>query len=143
MVGSPDTRVRRGAAWSVLAPVVLGFALSPFMSASSANSSVKAYGARVPFKEGRPLKFPDFSLEYVGQRRVASTRFPRGFLYRDFIVSAGSERITVSWTAGTGDIGPMPFTIAGKSFNLELAQSDSLGRLKPNELVITIKRAAA
>jgi hypothetical protein len=71
---------------------------------------------------------------------VRSKLYPRGFLNHDFVVSAGSERITVTWSAGTGDIGPALFTIAGTGFGLELARSDSRGRLKPDELVITVKR---
>jgi hypothetical protein len=101
---------------------------------------VRAYGAKVSFTKTRRLNFPDFVLEYVGDRRVRSKHYPRGFLIRDFAVSAGSERITVTWSAGTGDIGPALFTIGGKDFGLELVRSDSLGRLKPNELVVTIRR---
>ena len=101
---------------------------------------MKAYGTKVTFKKARPLTFPDFILLYVGERRAASRRYPRGFLNRDFIVSTDSERIAVSWSAGTGDIGPALFTIAGKEYGLELVRSDSLGRLKPNELVVTIGR---
>jgi len=89
------------------------------------------------------IRFPDFTLQYVGERRVTSTQYPRGFLYRDFIVATGSERITLSWTSGTGDIGPTLFRVSGKEFGLELVHSDLLGWLKPNELVITIKQPAA
>jgi hypothetical protein len=102
-----------------------------------AANRISAYGSKVSFNRAQPLQFPDFTLEYAGERRVSSKQFPRGFLYHDFIVSGASERITVSWSAGTGDIGPVVFTVAGKQFSLELVVSDNLGRLKPNELVIT------
>jgi len=101
------------------------------------------YGTKVPFKKGRLLKFPDFTLAYSGERRVTSAQYPRGFLYRDFVIAAGSERITASWTSGTGVIGPMLFTIGGREFSLELVHSDLLGWLKPDELVITIKNPNA
>lgn len=119
---------------------LLAFAVGSFAFGSSAEGLPAAYAKKVSFQKGRPLRFPDFVLEYAGERRVASKQYPRGFLNHDFIVTTGSERRTVSWSAGTGDIGPAPFTIAGKDFALELARSDSLGKLKPNELVITIRR---
>ena len=106
----------------------------------SVENRPNAYGTRVTFKKARPLTFPDFVLEYAGERRVTSKQYPRGFRNHDFVVTAGAARRTVSWSAGTGDIGPAPFTIAGKHFALELVRSDSLGRLKPNELVITLRQ---
>jgi hypothetical protein len=45
----------------------------------------------------------------------------------------------VSWSSGTGDIGPVQFEIDGKRFLLELRQSDKLGKLQGNELVIWLR----
>jgi hypothetical protein len=42
----------------------------------------------------------------------------------------------VSWTTGTGLIGPMDFEIGSKHYQLELRHSDKLGKLQDNELVI-------
>jgi hypothetical protein len=42
----------------------------------------------------------------------------------------------VSWTTGTGLIGPMDFEIGGKHYRLELRHSHTLGKLQDNELVI-------
>ncbi len=102
-----------------------------------------AYGAKITFAKGRSIAFRDFQLEYLGSRRVTPPQFPRGFLVHDFIASKGSERVPVTWSAGTGDIGPAVFVISRKTFWLELARSDSLGRLKPNQLVITDKGPAS
>jgi hypothetical protein len=124
----------------ILPSIVLGIALGALSANSFAAGAVNAYGTKVSFTKARPLQFPDFILEYAGERRQSSERFPRGFVYYDFIASTASERITVSWSAGTGDIGPAIFTIARKQFWLELVMSDTLGRLKPDELVISIKR---
>jgi len=118
-----------------IAAALIALALLP--GSCSPAPAVNGYGTRVAFEKARPLKFPDFILEYVGDRRVSSKQYPRGLLSRDFVVSGGSERIGVSWPAGTGDIGPAPFPIGGKLFGLELVRSDSLGPLKPNELVVT------
>lgn len=102
-----------------------------------------AYGAKVTFAKSRPIAFPDFQLEYRGSRRATSPQFPRGFVVHDFVATRGSERVPVSWSAGTGDIGPAVFVASRKTFWLELAVSDTLGRLKPTQLVITDKGPAS
>jgi hypothetical protein len=125
-----------------LPSIVLGIVIGSLSANSFGAGAVNAYGTKVSFAKSRPLQFPDFTLEYIGERRQASERFPRGFVYHDFIASTASERIAVSWSAGTGDFGPAAFTISRKQFGLELARSDALGRLKPDELVISVKRSA-
>lgn len=94
------------------------------------------YGTKVPFTKNTELHFPDFVLTYVGERRVAPDRYPRGFLFHDFRVTTSKGSQTVSWSSGTGDIGPAPFAVNGARFTLELGHADQLGRLKPAELVI-------
>jgi hypothetical protein len=42
-------------------------------------------------------------------------------------VGSGKTEKTVSWTAGTGDIGPVTFEFGGKRYQLELRRSDKLG----------------
>jgi hypothetical protein len=103
------------------------------------DSSVHLYGSKVSFERARPLQFSDFTLEYLGERRVRPGKYPRDFVYQDFVAVAGAERVNVSWSAGSGDIGPAVFIVGGKQFWLELAMSDSAGRLKSNELVISRK----
>jgi hypothetical protein len=95
-----------------------------------------SYGTRVKYKAGQKIEFPDFTIEYVGERRKSVSVYPRGFLYYDFKISREKTEKVVSWTAGTGDIAPAQFEIAGKNYQLELRHSDQLGKLKDNELVI-------
>ena len=94
------------------------------------------YGEKNVFKKGKSLDFPDFRLTYLGQRRVKSELFLRGFVYYDFRVTSGNISETISWSSGTGDIAPLEFRIENKIYVLELAISDKLGKLKNNELVI-------
>ena len=108
-------------------PVRCGF------SASAQNAS---YGTRVKYMTGKRIDFPDFTIEYVGERRKTLPVYPRGFLYYDFKLRNGSTEKMVSWTSGTGLIGPMQFEIGGKHYQLELRHSDKLGKLGDNELVI-------
>ena len=95
------------------------------------------YATKVSFKKDSPIQFADFVLTYLGERHVKSDRFPRGFTYQDFRVTAGSEVQTVSWSAGTGDIGPAIFRVGSKQFGLELSRSDKLGPLKSSEVVVS------
>jgi len=96
-----------------------------------------SYGTRVEYRLGQKIEFPDFIIEYFGERRQRASPYPRDLLYYDFKIRArqGAEK-TVSWTSGTGDIGPTEFEIDGKHYRLELRLSDRLGKLKENELVI-------
>jgi hypothetical protein len=95
------------------------------------------YGLKIRYVVGQPLNFPDLSLEFIGQRKVdTSPEYPRGFTYYDFKVRQGNQEQLVSWSAGTGDIGPTFFEMAGQSYQLELAASDQLGRLAEDELVL-------
>ena len=58
------------------------------------------------------------------------------FALHDFRAAQGTESVNVSWSSGTGDIGPAFFTVGGVDYRLELAQSDELGRLDDNQLVV-------
>jgi hypothetical protein len=115
----------------------LAFVLILSALACAPRSGAADYGAKVVFKKDAPVAFPDFALTYLGERRVASERYPRGFLYHDFRVASSQGTQTVSWSSGTGDIGPAAFRVGGTHFALELSRSDKLGRLKENEVVVS------
>jgi hypothetical protein len=117
------------------------FLLSGLLACAAANDSYAAsekasYGTRVKYQARQKIEFPDFTIEFVGERRQSSPTYPRGFLYYDFKVSNGKIEKTVSWSAGTGDIGPLEFEAGDKHYQLELRRSDKLGKLNDNELVI-------
>jgi hypothetical protein len=96
-----------------------------------------AYGSKVKFGLDRTLRFPDFELTYIGKRHVTPPQYPRGWWIHDFKVrSKGSEQ-TVSWSAGTGDIGPTRFKVNGGLFQIELSRSDKLGPLREDEMVVS------
>jgi len=112
---------------TVVGPVSCGYA---------ASEQKASYGTRVKYQLGQKIEFPDFAIEYVGERRKSLPVYPRGFLYYDFKVSRGKADKVVSWTTGTGVIDPSDFDIGGKHYQLELRRSDKLGKLNDNELVI-------
>jgi hypothetical protein len=96
----------------------------------------KEYSVRVKYNRKGTLEFPDFTLQFLGRRTVSFPEYPRGFLYYDFKIKKGGIEKTVSWSSGTGDLGPEGFEIGDHSFLLELRRSDKLGRLEEDELVI-------
>jgi hypothetical protein len=95
-----------------------------------------SYGTCVKCRVGQKIEFPDFTVQYVGERRQSAQAYPRGFLYYDFKVRTANIEKVVSWSSGTGDIGPVEFEIGSKHYQLELRHSDKLGKLNDNELVI-------
>ena len=88
------------------------------------------------YRAGQKIEFPDFTVEYVGERWQSTPAYPRGFLYYDFKVSRGKSEKVISWTTGTGIIDPTDFEFDGKRYHLELRRSEKLGKLNDNELVI-------
>jgi hypothetical protein len=95
------------------------------------------FGAKVAYRPNTPIQFEKFTLTYLAQRRVSSKEYPRGMVVYDFRVKSAQGEQTVSWSAGTGDIGPALFRVGDEQFALELRLSDKLGRLKDDELVIS------
>ena len=77
-----------------------------------------SYGTRVKYRAGQKIEFPDFTVEYVGERRKSLPVYPRGFLYYDFKVSRGKSEKVISWTTGTGIIDPTDFEFDGKRYHL-------------------------
>ena len=125
----------------VVRPILaLIFAAIGVATSSGAEPVAAAYATKVTFQEGKPVKFPNFELVYTGKRKVLPPQYPRGWWAYDFQVRNGKAEQKVSWSAGTGDIGPTRFTVAGAAYDLELSRSDRLGKLKDNELVVTAAR---
>ena len=120
--------------FAVVALSLIGFLLC---SASAPSSEPPKYSAKVTFAKGIPLHFPDFDVTYAEMRRVTPPQYPRGWWVYDFVIRSKSGEQTVSWSAGTGDIGPARFKVGGGEFQIELAHSDKLGALGEDQLVIS------
>lgn len=94
------------------------------------------YHAKVEFHPRQALAFPDFSLVYTGQSNVPPPKGLHSWVVHEFTVTAGGHEQKITWSAGTGDIGPTLFKVGAKTFLLELSRSDTLGKLAENELVV-------
>lgn len=107
-----------------------------FSHAEPPQPGVAAYGEKVTYIPGQTIHFPDFTLTYVGTRHEASAIFPRGFDFYDFQIQRASENYTVSWSSGTGEIGPTFFAVHGQTYRLELGYAAQFSWLADHELVI-------
>ena len=92
----------------------------PVSCGHAASEQTAPYGARVKYRTGEKIGFPDFTIEYVGERRKSVSVYPRGFLYYDFKVRTANIEKAVSWSSGTGDIGPVQFEIGGKALSARI-----------------------
>jgi hypothetical protein len=127
-----------GTRWVALLPLIINL-LVPSASSTAADPSppTAVHHARVKYEKGHSLRFPDFDLTYVGKRHIKPSQYQRGWWVYDFTVRDRAGEQTVSWSAGTGDIGPTPFKVNGVEFQLELSHSEKLGTLGDDEMVVS------
>jgi len=75
------------------------------------------YGVKIQYVQGQPLNYPDVTLEFVGKRETPATSdYPRSTIFYDFKVYQGNQAQLISWSAGTGDIGPTLFELDGNRY---------------------------
>lgn len=109
----------------------------------SKAGDIADYNSVIQYEKGKAIKFPDFTLEFTGER-TEKKEFDNGnsitFRFFDFKLSNDKESKTISWSAGTGDIAPSDFEFDGKKYQIEMSKSESLNkRLNKNEIVIVKK----
>jgi hypothetical protein len=110
------------------------------LGAAAAPPEPLPYTQKTAYQKNKPLKFGDFTLTFLGERHVTPPQYSRGWTCYDFKVEHAGAVQTVTWSAGTGDIGPVEFQVGHQKFLLERATSDRLGKLRENELVISPAR---
>jgi hypothetical protein len=100
------------------------------------------YNSVTSFSEGKAIRFPDFTLTFLGIKDEKK-ELPNGslnFRFYEFRLTDGINEKTVRWSSGTGDIAPVGFEFGSKDYQLELSYSEKLKKkLNENELVI-VKR---
>jgi hypothetical protein len=121
---------------AVVTLVILVLIVCGGVTRGRAAEGAAAYDAKVSFRPKQGLTFPDFTLVYKGEKNVKPPAGLRSWTVHEFTVTADEKEQAVSWSSGTGDIGPTPFSVGRKKFLLELSYSDTLGRLKTGELVV-------
>jgi hypothetical protein len=127
--------VKNNSAFIILFSGLLAL-FSPVSFGHAASEQKASYRTGVKYRVGQKIEFQDLTIEYLGERRKSVPVYPRPFIYYDFKVTKEKAEKVISWTTGTGLIGPMEFEIGGKQYQLELRHSNKLGKLSDNELVI-------
>jgi hypothetical protein len=120
--------------------IILLLVLSTIIGCRASNSAAD-YDKIVTFSQDKPVKFSDFELTYVGERKQTST-FPNGnsftFTYNVFKIKNENKADSVAWTSGTGEIGPIYFEFRGSKYSIELKYWEKeKKKLDEDELVIT------
>ena len=117
--------------------------ISLFTLNCSNQTGMNDYDTVIEFSKGEQIKFPDFTLEYTGERSETK-QIPNGnsitMKFHEFNLTSSASKKQISWSSGTGDIAPVAFEIDGKKFELEMRNSEKLKtKLSENELVIVKK----
>jgi hypothetical protein len=88
---------------------------------------------KIKYAEGQPIKFPDFTIEFVGEKPPRSyEEYPR----HEFRITREGEVQDVSWGRDRGDIGRVKFRVGGDNYLMELIGSQEYGFIGVNVLVI-------
>ena len=104
-----------------------------------ADKQMHKYNEKISYADGKEIKFPDFSIKFIGTREV---KYPKDtdsqlkMTIYDFEVAKGETKKKISWSSGTGDIGPTFFEIGGGNYVLELSKSDILGAINEGNFVV-------
>jgi len=116
--------------------LIFGVFLNICGSNESAENHMQKYGEKVSYSAGKELKFPDFSIKFVGKREVSKENSPVKMTFYDFEAAKGEKKQKISWSSGMGDIAPTVFEFDGAMYVLELSQSDILKSLGESVFVI-------
>jgi hypothetical protein len=113
----------------------------PFFSSCSKSDSPADYSKPVQYSKGTPVKFKDFDITYMGERRE-TVPFHNGkeitMVFHDFKITKDNLDKTISWSSGTGDIAPAEFDFNGMKFQLELRYYEKeKKKLDDDEMVVT------
>lgn len=113
--------------------------LSVCGSGGGAENQTMNYGEQISYTSGNELRFPDFSIKFLGRRDEKISKdilLPLTMTFYDFEVSKGDTAKKISWSSGTGDIGPSFFEIGGDEYVLEMSHSDVLKKIEEGRLVV-------
>ena len=98
------------------------------------------FGRWHPYYENRIMPFPGFTLIFKGMEPgdlyPGSTTRRLGGRFK-FFASSGSSSANITWSSGTGDIGPSGFRLDGKDYILEMVTSETAsGFVDENKVMV-------
>lgn len=123
--------------------LLISFCLTACGLGGSGGNDVQKYGDKVSYEGGKVLKYPDFTVRYAGthEKSYPTDSSAKKMVFYDFEVVKDNKKQTVSWSSGTGDIGPAFFYIGEADYVLEMKQSDVLKTSIADGNIVIWKRA--
>jgi hypothetical protein len=100
------------------------------------TKQVASYGAKVKVPEGEKVKFRDFSVKFTGTSQEKNAKAASGTTYYNYKLRKGDERKVISWSGGSGAPAPLKFDFNDGKYSLERVQSQKLGKLAEDEIVV-------
>jgi len=95
------------------------------------------YGEIITYEKDKALEFPDFSIKYTGERKEEVPQYAQGyFIYYDFEISTDNKSDIVSWSSGTGSIGPKYFNFNNQDYVLEKGASILQEKVLQNDEIV-------
>ncbi|MBI2414773.1 hypothetical protein HYV31_02975 [candidate division WWE3 bacterium] len=81
---------------------------------------MQSYETPFTLEQNKPVVFPDFTIEYLGEREVEIPKFVhKHFIYRDYKITFEGKEQNLSWTSGTGLLAPLKFDVLDKHFTFQ------------------------
>ncbi len=100
---------------------------------------VAVYGKPLPYLQREMIRFPDFSMRYLGNEKIADTRqvaYDADRSYQ-FEVTDGTEKTRVTWNDANNSKRYERFNVGGNFYFLQIKSSYFQNReLNPGELVV-------
>jgi hypothetical protein len=123
----------------IIPVLILSIFLNICGSNEATENQMQKYGEKISYADGKEIKFPDFSIKFIGKREEKLSKdlaFPLKMVFYDFEAAKGEKKEKISWSSGMGDIAPTVFELDGAGYVLELSQSDVLKSLGEGVFVI-------
>ena len=98
-----------------------------------ARHTPPSYGVKIKYAERQPIKFPDFTIEFVGQK---PPRFYEKYPRNEFRITGNGQVQEVSWGRDRGDVGRVKFKVGDDNYLMELIGSLKFGVLGEYVMVI-------
>jgi hypothetical protein len=126
---------RENSCYAALALLICIIGLATLASCTErlARYTEPSYGVKIKYAVRQPIKFPDFTIEFVEQK---PPRFYERYPRQEFRITGAGKVQEVSWGRDRGDVGRVKFKVGDDNYIMELIGSQKYGALGENVMVI-------
>lgn len=84
------------------------------------NDCMNNYGDEVVLEKNKSVTFPDFTVEYLGEKDIEVLQYiDKYFTYKFYKIKSDGLETVLSWTSGTGSLSPLKFVVLGKKYSFQ------------------------